>query len=246
MKNEILRFQRECYATYIRDIRKTVPEIPDPYVYPDRNSVKPVMPVKTARESIMVIGAFPFARYEIRYGLLIPVADNLSPFASEEYFDGANIRTNISREWLDRDYFHRLDINVDEIWLTNLVKVFLFNDKLKTNCEIAAPGIKFANTYELFPDIAKASMKWMKKEISICNPKLIITLGEIPAKVISDDFDTSNEELLNGEVRNVIYDRQYKIAHLGHPEIQKMSIEWNKRYEGAISRLAEELKSNEL
>lgn len=80
MSKEILQFQKDCFTNYLTDIRQLVPEIPNPYIYPDGNPVRPVIPVKTTQNSIMLIGAFPSARFERRNKVLIPVADNLSPF----------------------------------------------------------------------------------------------------------------------------------------------------------------------
>lgn len=239
---EIQLFQRECFENYSCSIKEYIPK---PYVFPDGNPIQTVIPVKTAQNSIMIIGAFPSARFESRISeqgkkVLIPVANNLSPFGQEEYFDGSVVRTQASRESLDRYYFNQLNIDVNDIWLTDLVKVYLYPDKHIKNCEQIAPKIKFVNTHKLFEKIAKASMTWMKKEITICNPKLIITLGEVPARVITGDKETQSLELLNGDIRKTrTLDREYKIAHLAHPEIRRLNKEWDKRTEKAIKKLAE-------
>lgn len=240
LENEILKFQKKCFAKYLEDIREVVPEIPNPYIFPDGNPILPVIPIKTVQNSIMIIGAFPSARFEYRNKLLIPVGNNLSPFGQEEYFDGSVVRAQASRESLDRYYFNQLNIDVNEIWLTDLVKVYLYPDKHIKNCEQIAPKIKFVNTHKLFEKIAKASMTWMKKEITICNPKLIITLGEVPARVITGDKETQSLVLLNGDIRKTrTLDRECKIAHLAHPEIRRLNKEWDKRTENAIKKLAE-------
>jgi hypothetical protein len=246
MISETLIFQKDCFFHYLKDIRKLVSEIPNPYVFPDGNPIQPVIPVKTAQNSIMIIGAFPSARFESRTTeqgkkVLIPVANNLSPFGQEEYFDGSVVRTQASRESLDRYYFNQLNIDVNNIWLTDLVKVYLYPDKHIKNCELVAPNIKFINTHKLFEKIAKASMAWMKKEIIICNPKLIITLGEVSARVIAVDKKTQSGELLNGDIRTLTLDREYKIAHLAHPEIRRLNKEWDKRTENAIEKLSKEI-----
>jgi hypothetical protein len=249
MISEILIFQKDCFFHYIKDIRKLVPEIPNPYIFPDGNPIRPVIPVKTAQNSIMIIGAFPSARFESRTSeqgkkVLIPVANNLSPFGQEEYFDGSVVRTQASRESLDRYYFNQLNIDVNDIWLTDLVKVYLYPDKHINNCELIAPNIKFVNTHKHFEKIAKASMAWMKKEIIICNPKLIITLGEVPARVIAVDKKTQSSELLNGDIRTLTLDKQYKIAHLAHPEIRRINKNWDNLTKGAIKILSNYIKNN--
>lgn len=248
MYETIKEFQKNCFAGYLEDIQKIIPEIPSPYIFPDGNPIRPIIPVKTAQNSIMIIGAFPSARFESRTTelckkVLVPVANNLSPFGQEEYFDGSLVRTQASRESLGRYYFKQLNIDLNKIWLTDLVKVYLYPDKHIKNCELIAPGIKFVNTHKLFEKIAKASMKWMKKEISICNPKLIITLGEVPARVITSDKTTESKILLNGNVRPLFIDRKYKIAHLGHPEIRRINKEWDKITKEAIITLSNYIKN---
>lgn len=238
MNKEVLQFQKDCFKNYLNDIRKTVSEIPNPYIYPDGNPVRPVIPTKTAQNSIMLIGAFPSARFEKRNKVLIPVGDNLSPFGHEEYFDGSTVRTQASRDSLDKIYFPQLNISSDKIWITDIVKVYLFPEKHIKNCKVISPSITFVNTHDLFKKIAAASMGWMQQEISICNPKLIITLGEVAARIISGDTKTSIKTLLNGEVRQLQLDKRYNIAHLGHPEIRRINKEWDSLTEQAIQKLS--------
>lgn len=241
MNKEVLQFQKDCFANYVSDIRKQVPEIPNPYVYPDGNPIRPVVPVKTIQNSIMLIGAFPSARFERRNKMLIPVGDNLSPFGQEEYFDGAEVRRQASRDSLDKNYFTQLGVDADKIWITDIVKVYLYPDKHIKNCEVIAPHISFVNTHKLFSKMTTASMNWMRREISVCNPTLIITLGEVAAKAISGDTKTPNEILLNGEVRPLKLDKEYKVAHLGHPEIRRINKSWDTLTTKAIERLKPEI-----
>ena len=242
MSTDISKFQKECFANYINDIRKVVQSIPNPYVYPDGNPVRPVVPVSTCKDSIMLIGAFPSARFERRNNILIPVGDNLSPFGQEKYFDGSSVRTQASRDSLDKNYFPQLKISAENIWITDIVKIYLFPDKHIKNCKKIAPGINFVNTHDLFSTIAEASMEWMKREISLCNPKLIITLGEVPARVISGNKKTPNSELLDGRVKDLSLDNKYKIAHLAHPEIRRLNNTWDEITRIAIINLAKEIE----
>lgn len=241
---DILKFQKNCFINYLNDIRKLVPEIPNPYIFPDGNLIQPVLPVKTKQNSIMFIGAFPSARFERRNKVLIPVGNNLSPFGQEEYFDGSIIRIQASRDSLDKYYFPQLNIDLNNIWLTDLVKVYLYPDKHIKNCELVAPSIEFVNTHKLFSKIALASLDWMKREISLCNPKLIITFGEIPARVISGENKTTSIELLNGKVKSLVLDKEYKIVHLAHPEIRRVNKKWDSLTKEAIEILSDYIKNN--
>jgi hypothetical protein len=239
---EVLKFQKECFANYVNDIRIGVPKIPNPYIYPDGNPIRPVIPVKTFQNSIMLVGAFPSARFERRNKMLIPTGDNLSPFGHEEYFDGMQVRIQASRDSLNKNYFSQLGIDADKIWITDIVKVYLFPEKHIKNCKIIAPEIKFVDTHKLFSQIAMTSMNWMIREIEVCNPKLIITLGEVAARTISGDKKTSSEILLNGTISTVKFDKSYKIAHLGHPEIRRINRKWDTITEKAIINLDREIQ----
>lgn len=241
MDSQIRKFLQDCYADYLPSIRKELPDFPIDYCYPYGNPVNPVLPVQITQNKLMVIGAFPSARFERKDGLLIPVADNLSPFGEETYFDGREIRVQASRESLNKNYFPQLNIKTKDLWLTDLVKIYLFPKKHIKNCSVIAQNIKFVNTHDKFLDIAKASLKWIKEEIEICNPALILTLGEIPARVISSNFTTKNAELLNGKINEIELDKSYRIAHLAHPEIRRLNKEWDERTEKAMKGLAKQI-----
>lgn len=248
MNPTISRFLRECYQNYIPSIRRDIPEIPEKYVYPNGNPVRPVLPVQITQNKIMIIGAFPSARFERRDGKLIPIADNLSPFGKEKYFDGSKIRTQASRESLNKNYFPQLDIVPEDLWITDLVKIYLFPEKHIKNCQEISPHIEFVNTHKMFKKIAKteSNIFWINREIEICNPQLIITLGEVPARVISSDYKTKNKELLDGSIREVNLKKKYKISHLAHPEIRRINKEWDEITKNAIKKLANEIKKLDL
>jgi hypothetical protein len=91
MDKVILDFQKNCYNKYLDEL-KTKGLIPEQYLFPFGNPIRPVIPTKTSINGIMIIGAFPSARFESIDGLLVPCANNLSPFGEEEYFDGMQVR----------------------------------------------------------------------------------------------------------------------------------------------------------
>ncbi len=234
---DVLKFLKECHKDYLPSIRNKIPEFPKKYVYPDGNFIRPVLPVQITQKKIMLVGAFPSARFERRNGLLIPVADNLSPFGEEKYFDGRQIQIQESRESLNKNYFKQLNLKVENLWITDIVKVYLFPEKHIKNCQKVSKH-QFVNTHKMFKKIAKESLYWMKKEIVVCDPKLIITLGEVSARVISGDNKTEIKEFLNGSIRTLPLDKEYKIAHLAHPEIRRRNMGWDDRTVTAIRKLS--------
>lgn len=241
--NPILRFFRDCHKNYLATLRELVPQFPPDYRYPSGNPVQPVLPISDSPKNIMLIGAFPSARFEMRDDQLIPVADNLSPFASETYFDGRGIRAQASREILDRHYFPQLGLEPAKLWITDLVKVYLFPKDHIENCSAINPEISYTNTHTLFPQLAEVSYVWLEKEIELCRPQVIITLGEVVARIISQDKVMPNKQLLNGELHpKTIGTVETQIAHLGHPEIWRRNANgWRAHTEQAIHNLATQL-----
>lgn len=237
MKKTILEFQKRCYSEYILDLQKEG-LIPEKYLFPFGNPIRTIVPTKTKTNGIMVIGAFPSARFENVDNVLIPAANNLSPFGEEEYFDGKNIRVQESRKSLDKNYFSKLNINPNNIWLTDIVKVYLFPEKHIKNCKKVNDNIQYVNTHQKFKAIAKKSKIWIEEEISICNPKLIITLGEITARILSGDNKSQNVHLLNGYVNQIQVDGKiYNTAYLPHPEIFRINKDWKLRTEKALNSI---------
>jgi len=242
---DILHFLKTCYSNYLKDIRAEIKNFPETYIFPDGNPILPVLPTNLVKNSIMLIGAFPSARFERRVGKLIPVANNLSPFANEIYFDGREIRKQASREFLDANYFPQLGIDPSQIWITDLVKIYLFPEKHIKNCK-AFSKHRFVNTHNMFKTIAasNANMNWMIKEIKLCNPKLIITLGEIPARIIRKEPKIINRELLDGSINTINFGGEnYFIASLAHPEIRRRNKEWNDYTDKSIKKLKVQLKT---
>jgi hypothetical protein len=243
MKNDVLKFQQECYENYLNDISKEVPEFPSNYCFPDGNFIQPILPVKITKRKIMFVGAFPSARFEFRNNLLIPIGNNLSPFGKEEYFDGQQVRKQVSREVLEKYFFSLLDVNADEHWITNLVKIYLMRKEHIKNCIQINPNIKYADVHRLFIKIAFASVNWFYKEVEICKPLLILTFSENVARVINQDFEITSKELLNGQIKTIkILGKEYKICHLPHPEIVRRNKEWKEYNSVILSDLSVKIK----
>lgn len=218
INEKIRKFQKDCYQDYISSIQQQLKDFPKQYTYPDGNFIKPVLPVQTATNKIMIVGAFPSAKFEMRNNKLIPIADNLAPFGVEKYFDGRQIRIQESADSLHENYFEPLGIKTDDLWVTDIVKIYLYPEKHIKNCVELFPKKSFVNTHKMFEKIAELSFNWFKKELEICNPKLIITLGEVAAKVVSQD----SKPQLDCVIRKLSYKDDSKIVHLVHPEFLRL------------------------
>jgi len=230
---KVLEFQRDCFANYLSDIQSRVEGFPKPYIYPDGNPIRPVVPVQTTLNKIMLVGAFPSARFETRNRKVIPVADNLAPFGPEHYFDGVVVRFQQSTESLHKNYFPQLGIDRNDLWITDIVKIYLYPEKHLKNFDSAG----FVNTHKMFPKIAEASCEWFEKELSICNPKLIITLGEVAGRVVA-----RTKPSLDGVVRDLSYSKKHKVVHLAHPEIRRLNADWDRKTRIQLYGLAKNIK----
>ena len=241
MNNEIKEFRQGCYQRYLTDIQEKIPEFPDPYTYPFGNPIRPLLPVQVTTNNLMIIGAFPSARFETLENRLIPIADNLAPFEPEMYFDGCKTRIQESTDHLEKDYFPQLGISRSEMWITDIVKVYLYNKDHVKNCQELFPSKNFTNTHQLFKKVAEASKDWIKREIEVCQPKLIITLGEVCARVISGDTKSSNNDLLDGRIRRIELEISTYIVHLAHPEARRRIPEWEEKTASQLESLKMEI-----
>ncbi len=246
MDKKILDFQKSCYNDYLTELIETG-LIPKHYLFPFGNPIRPVIPTKTQINGIMLIGAFPSARFEVYEGLLIPCANNLSPFGEEEYFDGMQVRVQESRRSLNENYFPKLNINPNNTWLTDIVKIYLFPEKHIKNCKKVNPNIDYVNTHKKFEKLALTGMKWLIEEMMLCSPKLIITLGEVPARVLTGDKNSKTNDLLNGSVvfKN-IEGKNYNVAHLAHPEICRINKVWKNNTDKALEKIMYYIIQNKL
>lgn len=97
--------------------------------------------MQTATGGLMIVGAYPSARFESRPSVsrpgrqrLVPIADNLHPFAKEEYFDGVRVRRLESGKGIRTHLLEPLGLVADDCWITDLVKVFLYKPDHVDSC----------------------------------------------------------------------------------------------------------------
>jgi len=240
--DNVSRFKRDCFTQYLADIRREVPLFPRRYVFPDGNPIRPVLPIQAEPRDVMVIGAFPSARFESRDGKLIPVGDNLSPFGPEEYFDGRQVRIQESAKGLREKYLDPLGLDPQDLWITDIVKVYLYPEKHLANCRSLFPRKTFVNTHRQFPALAWASRGWFLRELETCNPRIVITLGEVCARVVGLDKRSQSMELLDGRVKELEFERSVRVVHLAHPEIRRRDPKWDRRTKTQIARLGPQLR----
>jgi hypothetical protein len=75
----IRKYQKDCFQNYKASI-----DYPEYYTYYHGTPIHPLVPIETTVNKVMVVGAYPSAKFYTVNGVIdAPVADNDSPFSSE-------------------------------------------------------------------------------------------------------------------------------------------------------------------
>ncbi len=224
----IRRYQQKCFREYARSVG-----LPEPYTYPDGNPIRPLPPTKTATGGLMIVGAYPSARFESRPSTkpagrnrLVPVADNTQPFGEEEYFDGTQVRRLESGHGLREYILEPLGLTLADCWVTDLVKVFLYKPEHVDSCGDACSGFTPPETRTRFMTFARDSVRWIAEECELCQPRLILTLGEEVAKAISGDGHANADDLLNRPICQPESLGSWPTMFLPHPDACRRSDKW--------------------
>jgi len=212
----IIDYQRKCWTTYKEEVG-----ISKDYCYLNGNLVKVHVPVDTACEGIMIIGAYPTAHFNvIGRERDVPVGDHLYPFSNEKYFDGSRIRVVDSGRELEELFLNPLGLKREDTWITDLVKVFLFKTGHKNKYERLGFKGAVVNRSE-FNKLARASLPFIYEEISICKPKLILGLGsEVNSILLNESMAKATDTIRLTENRLLkVEDVEYNYIACPHPGI---------------------------
>lgn len=181
----IHQYQKKCFKEYLKDIK-----FPSETSYLYGNPVQTVIPIETAIGKIMVIGPYPAAKvYFVEDIPDVPIYDATAPFSIEPYFDGSRVRSSFTGQELSEVILETLEVPREHCWLTNLVKVFLFDDDVVKKYHRL--GKEVSENRSQYMEYANKSLKWLRQEIEIANPYAILLLGE---EVISSVLLCSAEE----------------------------------------------------
>jgi len=241
-EQNIRSYQQRCYRDYSSSI-----ELPKDYRYPTGNPIQPVLPVHTKCGGIMIIGAYPSARFESRQSLstgrrrLIPIADNLQPFGTEVYFDGTQVRRLESAHGLNEFLLSPLVLKLEDCWVTDLVKVFLYKQEHYDSCSDAVLGFSAPVLRDQFSVLAERSLRWIRDEYRLCEPQIIITLGEEVARAVFSE-STSTDELLSVQARHPDCFNGTTTFCCPHPDGCRRSPKWKVRMSQIVARIKDELK----
>lgn len=232
LSQHVRSFLKQLYAKYNDSISLAVP-----YNYLHGNPVRSVVPLDVAQDGVMILGAYPTARFAtIRGERDVPVGDISGPFSTERYFDGSRIRFVNSGEELVSAYLQPLDLDRNQCWITNLVKVFLFKEgHIKKYRNLGRDWPPRANRDE-FEKYTLEGMTWLEQEIQVARPRLIITLGSEVAGVLQNVKGREKRNaLLGGDLKDLrIGHRLFPAIHFAHPGIvmrkESSRNQWPKRH----------------
>ncbi len=226
--DKILKYQQDCYANYLQSIG-----IKEQYTFLDGNPIRPLPPIQTSTKSLMIVGAYPSARFECRHSprdpkkyRLVPVANNLQPFGPERYFDGLKVRNLESAEGLNNFLLKPLQISAEQCWITDLVKVFLFKPEHIDSCSDILPSFDREANRANFPVYAEKSLPWLEREVRLCEPKLIVTLGLEVAQAVSGIWSSSADELLCRSIGHPDALNGAPTLYLPHPDACRRFRKW--------------------
>jgi hypothetical protein len=211
------RFQQRLFAGYTQSLA-----LPEPYHYLYGNPVQPVVPLDTAQDRILIIGAYPSARFAaIQRVRDVPVGDNCGPFSTERYFDGQRVRTVNSGAELEQQYLTPLGIDRSQCWITDLVRVFLFKPGHILKYRQLGCTWPAHETRSHFESFAEQGLAWLEEEVRIARPKVIITLGSEVAGILQGvRGQAKRNNLLDGDIHPLqIEGRIYPAIHMAHPGI---------------------------
>lgn len=95
-----------------------------------------------------------------------------------------------------------LGLEPTDCWITDLVKVFLYKKEHFDSCKAVVPDFKVQVLRDRFWDLGNKSLKWIRDDIQLCKPKVIVTLGLEVAQVVSGKRSAKQNVILKSNVAN--------------------------------------------
>jgi uracil-DNA glycosylase len=237
----IRAYQKRCFQEY-----KASLGLPDNYCYLYGNPVNVLVPVETAMRGVMIVGAYPSAKFFTVQGISdVPLYDNDAPFSSEFYFDGNRVRSIPSGQELNQRYLAPLGIQREQCWITDLVKIFLFKPgHVERYQKLGVTDIEENRSrYKIF---AQRSLQWLEEEIKLAEPQVAFLLGVEVTSTLFQISDAKAKSLLDGRLLDLhIGEAKCQSICLPHPGILMKPgprNPWPARFEAEIlPRVREEL-----
>ena len=231
---KIKKYQKDCFANYKHEIN-----YPKKYTYFYGNPINVLVPIETKKNGIMIVGAYPSAKFYTVNGIAdTPLADNDSPFSNESYFDGSRVRTIPSGKELNEVILKLIGIDRKDCWITDLVKVFLFKQGHVDRYNKLGKSDITENRSK-FLEYPEYSICRLNEEIELANPIAIVLLGIEVTKTIFSISEKEAKSYLDGEVRlKSVNGQDRHFICLPHPGILMKDFKknpWPNKFENEIA-----------
>jgi uracil-DNA glycosylase len=233
MTEDISKYLKRISKSYKTDVG-----LPADYSYLYGNPIKVHVPIDLATNGLMIIGAYPTAHFNVINGIRdVPVEDHLYPFSNERYFDGSTINHVKSGAEIEDYFLNQLKIKREDVWITDLVKVFLFKEgHIKKYESLGYKGHK--ETRSQFLELAKKSVIFINEEIELAQPKVILGLGSEVNSVILNQSEKEVQKLMlkGNSVNYKVNGQEYLYFPVPHPGILMRGGEGSLKWRGALDR----------
>ena len=216
-----------------------------PPFYYGRRPCLPVVPTYLTKGRAMIVGEYPNCRFATilnsktgQQEELVPIADINEPFEGGRYFNGRQIQLYPTGKSLLENYFLPLGLDWETgVWLTNAVKCFLLKkEHIELYRRLGWMKPETSASYDAyFKAAAVCVQSHLARELAICQPKLVIGLGERVYRLMhgSDDLktpapDSPSFDQITGvplragivshpwDTRNALF-KNLNVIHLFHP-----------------------------
>ncbi len=107
-----------------------------------------------------------------------------------------------------KEFMELIGLSREEVFITNAIKYRLSRINERTNRVVNRPATKF--------DIL-SNQKWLHKEIKLLQPKIIVTLGNVPLKSVLNNFNSSVGSMHGTLQECSIEGHKYNLFPLYHP-----------------------------
>lgn len=192
---DIQSYRKKCYKQYKESIG-----FPPERTFLYGNPVEVALPVEVPTQKAMVIGFHPLAKvYEVEGQKDVPLYSANFPFSDEQYFDGKQLVKTSARKDLVK-VLDKLGIQIEDCWITSLIKVYLFSSKdvIKYN-ELGS--YKVAPDEFNFKEYGMKSLPWIQQEISLANPELLVLVGLETISLFYELSPTKAKHLIDGTLK---------------------------------------------
>ncbi len=132
---------------------------------------------------------------------------------------------------------NRLKINREDVWITDLVKVFLFKEgHIKKYETLGYKGHQ--ETRSQFLELAKKSVIFINEEIELAQPKVILGLGSEVNSVILNQSEKEVQKLMleGNSINYKVNGKDYLYFPVPHPGILMRGGEASMKWRGALDK----------